>query len=399
MKEVSMSFGKQGRLWLTVFLGLLSAMAPFATDMYLPALPQLESAFQTTTSLVQMTLTATMLGMALGQFFIGPLSDRFGRRVPLLFGMAAFALSSLACVFVQDIYLFLVMRFIQGFSGASGIVISRAIARDLCDGTDLTKFFAILMAVNGLAPILSPIIGGQVLSLTSWRGVFVLLTVIGLLLFSQSVKFRESLAIELRAKDIAGGLKYFPHLLTNRYFVGHCLIQFFTFGGFFAYIAGSSFVFQNIYGISPQGYSFVFGTIGAGMMALGILPARLAGRVRDETILCVSLCLQLIAAVILLIVFLIAADSIYLTYLLLLIAIPPLSLILTTSFSLALSHQGRNAGSASALLGFFQMILGGMMTPVVGIAGSHTAMPMSIIMVIAFALSLGSFLALIKGRS
>ncbi len=376
----------QSRTWLIVFLGLLSAMAPLATDMYLPSLPAMQDAFHASTSQIQLTLTMTMAGMAIGQIIIGPLSDRFGRRRPLLISMVVFGLASLLACFVENLTPFLVLRFVQGFSGASGIVIARAISRDVCEGTELTRFFAVLMMVNGLAPILAPVIGGQVLLFASWRGVFALLTFVGIFQFVQSLRFTETLPSAERAADVLSSLKKLPSLLTNRYFVGHCLLQCFTFGGFFSYIAGSSFLFQEIYGVSAQVYSFIFGGIGLGLMAAGAIPARLAGRVSDETMLHSSLLVQFLASVAFFAA-LYLEMPIAVVLPILFLTIVPLSVLSSASFSLALAAQGKSAGSASAILGFFQMILGSAMMPLVGIAGSKSAMPMATIMLVCFLLS------------
>lgn len=176
--------GKTRIVWM-VFLGMLSAMASLSTDMYLPALPVMTGAFSVGPSLVQLTLT--MGGMAIGQLMAGPVSDYAGRRRPLVVGMLLFTLSTVGCVVSEDMFVFLVFRFVQGFTGAFGIVTARAVARDLYEGVELTKFFSLLMLVNGLAPILAPVIGGQILLWTSWRGVFVLLAVLGVLLTLSSL--------------------------------------------------------------------------------------------------------------------------------------------------------------------------------------------------------------------
>ncbi|MDD3114896.1 MAG: MFS transporter, partial [Anaerovibrio sp.] len=160
---------------MIIYLGILAAMAPLATDMYLPALPELQADFGSSTSMTQLTLTMTMLGMAVGQIFAGPISDLRGRKLPLLAGMVIFMLSSLCCVFADNIYVFLAARLVQGLAGSCGIVIARAIARDMCQGAELTTFYAVLMMVNGMAPILAPVLGGQILLLSSWHGIFVVL--------------------------------------------------------------------------------------------------------------------------------------------------------------------------------------------------------------------------------
>ena len=329
-----MTMTPKTRLFLTIFLGVMSAMAPLSTDMYLPALPELSSDFGISASVTQMTLTMTMLGMGAGQMIMGPVSDRYGRKWPLLAGMAVFALTAFGCAAVPDIHAFLVLRFLMGFAGASGIVIARAIARDVAEGVELTRFFAILMMVNGLAPILAPVIGGQVL------------------LFSD------------------------------------------FFGAFFSYIAGASFLFQNIYHVTPQTFSYIFGGIGVGLLVCGMVPARLAGRVPDVELLMFSLIVPVLGSVALLTGFLCKAPIWY-TIPVLFVTIVPLSIMGAASFSLALSRQGRNAGSASALIGFAQMILGGLMMPLVGIAGSDTAVPMGIIMLAGYTLGLLTFLVLV----
>lgn len=377
---------KRMRLFLIVFLGVMSAMAPLATDMYLPSLPELAADFQTTPSTIQLTLTMTMLGMACGQMVLGPISDRYGRKRPLLLGMIVFALTAIGCATATSIGAFLALRFIMGFAGASGIVISRAIARDVAEGAELTRFLAILMMVNGLAPIIAPIVGGQVLLFASWRGVFVLLIAVGIAQSLATLVYRETLPAKARIGEISSSFASFPSLLRDRYFRGHCLLQCFVFGAFFSYLAGSSFLFQKIYGVSPQVFSLIFGFIGIGLMLIGVVPARLAGRVADIVLLRWSVRIPLLGAVLLLAGFIIEAP-IWHTLTILFITIVPLSVMGTASFSMALSRQGKNAGSASALLGFFQMVLGGLMMPLVGIAGDQTAVPMGIIMVIGYLLA------------
>ena len=372
--------------FLTVFLGIMTAMAPLSTDMYLPALPEMSMDFGISASLTQLTLTMTMFGMALGQMFMGPLSDRFGRKIPLLCGMAVFTAASFGACLADSITIFLVFRFLQGFSGASGIVIARAIARDVAEGPELTRFFAVLMLVNGVAPIAAPVIGGQILRFADWRAVFAALVLIGMAQFVSTLLYRETLCPAERIRSVRQSFSKFPLLMRDRYFRGHCLLQLFFFGSFFSYIGGSSFVFQNVYHVSAQMYSLIFGGIGFGLFLAGMVPARLAGRVRDEKLLETSLFIPLIGSVFLLAGFLLNAPMIY-TLLVLFVTIVPLSVMGTASFSLALSQQGRNAGSASALLGFSQMILGGAMMPIVGAAGDSNPIPMAVLMLSGYVLS------------
>lgn len=275
-----------------------------------------------------------------------------------------------------------------------GIVIARAIARDVAEGVELTRFFAILMMVNGLAPILAPVIGGQVLLFSDWRGIFVLLIAVGLVQSGATMVYRETLPQEKRIAKLGASFQKFPQLLRDKYFMGHCLTQCFVFGAFFSYIAGASFLFQNIYHVTPQTFSYIFGGIGVGLLVCGMVPARLAGRVPDVELLMGSLIVPVLGSVALLGGFLCHAP-IYYTIPVLFITIVPLSIMGAASFSLALSRQGKNAGSASALIGFAQMILGGLMMPLVGIAGSDTAVPMGIIMLAGYTLGLLTFLVLV----
>ena len=180
------------KIHLAILLGFLAALAPLSIDMYLPALPTMNEEFNAGTSIIQMTLTMTMVGMAIGQLFAGPISDRFGRKYPLAVGMTFFTLSTVGCIFSDDIVHFLIFRFIQGLSGSFGIVVARAIARDIYKGAELTKFISLLMLVNGLAPILAPVIGGQILLFTHWRGIFVTLAIVGLLLILSSMAINET---------------------------------------------------------------------------------------------------------------------------------------------------------------------------------------------------------------
>ncbi len=385
---------RKSQLVLTVFLGILAALAPLSIDMYLPSLPLMPEEFGVTTSVIQLTLTMTMAGMAIGQIFAGPISDMKGRRIPLIFGMLIFALSTLVCIFATSIHVFLVFRFIQGLAGAVGIVIARAIARDVCEGPQLTKLFSMLMLVNGLAPILAPVIGGEILVFTSWRGIFVLLMIIGLMLTVAAMLFKESLRPENRISGWGSTFKSFRALITNKYFLGHCLMQCFSFAAFFSYIAGSSFIFQNIYGVSAQEYSLIFGGIGIAIAITGVIPMRLAGRVADEKLLRWSLVQSFVGS---LLIFTACWFNAPLAVLILslLVVIPMIAIMGATSFSLAMRAHGKNAGSASALIGFFSMISGSIMAPLVGIAGSANPMPMAVIMLIGEAGALLFFYVMI----
>ena len=382
------------KIRLTILLGCLTALAPLATDMYLPALPTMNNEFNVGTSLIQMTLSATMIGMALGQIFAGPISDMSGRKIPLVIGMSLFTLSSLGCMFASDIKIFLSLRLIQGLTGAFGIVIARAIARDCTSGSELTKFFSMLMTVNGLAPILAPVIGGQILVFADWRGVFATLALIGILLTVSTIRFEETLPKKLRAKNFSSSFKNFGDLTRDKYFLGHVLLQCAWFSVFFAYIAGSSFLFQDIYNVTPQTYSLIFGGLSCSLVVAGVLPMKLAGKISELKMLAWAVCQALVGGILFMLC-VIAGASIELTILSLFVMIPMGSVIGATSFSLSMRNHGKEAGAASAFLGSLPMLAGGLMTPLVGIAGNQNAMPMAIIILVGEILALVIFWKLI----
>jgi len=282
---------KLRRAQLVFILGALSAFGPLSIDMYLPALPSLSRDFGTGASQAQLTLSACLLGLALGQVIAGPLSDELGRRRPLLVGLAAYALASLLCVVAPSVYVLVALRFIQGLAGAAGIVIARAVVRDLHSGVAAARFFSLLMLVNGLAPILAPIFGGLLLRFTSWRGVFIVLAIIGtLLLLAAATGLGETLPPERRRSGgVLATITTFRQLLANRPFMGYALSCGLAFAAMFAYIAGSPFVLQEIYGLSPQLFSVIFGTNALGLVTASQINGRLVGRVPPVRLLVAGL--------------------------------------------------------------------------------------------------------------
>ncbi|RUT29901.1 Bcr/CflA family efflux MFS transporter [Paenibacillus zeisoli] len=393
----SLKLSRSRRLWMAVILGSLSAFGPLSIDMYLPSLPKLTADLNTTASLTQLTLTAFLLGLALGQLVVGPLSDVKGRRSPLMISLAVYAVCSLLCVFSPSIGVLIVLRFIQGVTGAAGIVLSRAIVRDLYSGTELTKFFSLLMLINGAAPILAPIIGGQLLRIFPWRGVFVVLTLIAIVMLA-AVYFSlpETLPKQKRA---AGGIRQtfstFGRLLKDRVFMGYTLAQGLVTAAMFGYISGSPFVMQDIFGVTPQTYSLIFAINGIGIIAASQATGRLAGRIREEKLLVVGLYMAALGAIILL-MGLILVPRLIAVLLPLFFVVASVGIVGTTSFPLAMKEQGHSAGSASALLGLLPYILGAVSAPLVGIGGSHTAIPMGVVIAIADICAIGCYYLLVR---
>ncbi|BBB91100.1 MAG TPA: multidrug effflux MFS transporter [Methylomusa anaerophila] len=384
-------------LWMAFLLGLLAAFAPLTIDMYLPALPKLGADLNAGASLAQFSLTACLLGIALGQLVAGPISDVRGRKGPLLAGLLIYVVASLSCAFAPTIWLLVVMRFIQGLAGSAGIVISRAIVRDLYSGFQMTRFFALLMLVNGVAPILAPVLGGQVLQVTSWRGIFLVLSVVGIFtLLAVSFGLPETLRAGQRSKGgINNTFRAFRRLIGNRIFMGYALVQGFALAAMFAYIAGSPFVLQNIFGVSPQIFSLLFGINSLGIIIAGQITGRLAGRIPEAQLLVAGLTIAFVGGVLLLAMIL-AGGGLYSILVPLFFAVSSVGIIGTSSFSLAMQDQAKDAGSASALIGVLSFVFGGLMAPLVGIGGSHTAVPMGIIIAFSETMAALCYLFLVK---
>jgi DHA1 family bicyclomycin/chloramphenicol resistance-like MFS transporter len=388
---------KHSKARYALVLGGLSAFGPLSIDMYLPALPTMTNDLHSSETILQLTLTAFIIGIALGQIIIGPLSDAMGRRKPLLAGLALYVIGSILCVVSPNAELLIAARVIQAFGAAAGIVISRATVRDLFSGTAMTKFFSTLMLVNGLAPILAPIIGGQILTWASWRGVFVVLTVFGAVLLAVvTIALPEPLPAELRKPARPGSiLRTYARILRDKSFIGYALASGLMFAGLFAYISGSSFVLQDIYGLSPQAFSLAFGLNGVGIVAVGQLNGLIVGRVPERTLLTVGLLASFAGGMGVLL-----ATSLHLGLVALLVPlfvlVSSIGLVMPNSSSLALADQSGNAGSASALLGVLQFVIGGIAIPLVSLGGPGTAVPMSVVMVGFSALALIAFFALTR---
>ena len=365
---------------LVLILGGLSAFGPLSMDMYLPGLPALTHDLGATASTGQLTLTGCMLGIAAGQLFIGPLSDSFGRRRPLLAGLAGYVAASLACAFAPSIAALIVLRFIQGILGGAGVVIARAIVRDLFSGSAAARVYALLMAVMGVAPVFAPLIGGQALAVTSWRGIFVILAAIGIpLLVGTLLWLPETLPPERRH---GGGLRVtgrtFWRLARDRSFMPAATSFALAAAVLFAYIAGSSFVLEDVYGVSPQSFSLVFAVNSAGLVGMSQLGGRLVARVGAGTLLRVALVGVATGSVATLIVTLVHGGLAPLLVSLVVI-ISFNGMVFPNATAVALAEQEGALGSASALLGMSQFASGAIVAPLVGLAGSHDALPMGVL--------------------
>lgn len=359
------------RLVYAITLGLLAALGPLCIDLYLPALPELARDLNTPTATAQLSLTAGLLGLGLGQLFFGPLSDKYGRIRPLLLSLVLLLIASVGCALAQDIHQLLLARLFEGLSGAGGAVLSRAIARDMYSGHELTRFFALLMLVNGLAPIAAPVMGGALMAFLDWRGLFMVIALIALMLFILArVKLHETLPVARRSQgSIFSAWAALGQVIMHRPFMGFCLTQGFMMSGMFAYIGASPFVLQQIYQLSPQAFSFCFAANGVGLIIASQVSARLCPLWGEYRVLKGGLTLALISSSSLLLAGLTAAP-LPLVLVALFFTVASNGVISVTASSLAMQSQGHRAGSASAVIGVTMFTLGGISVPVTGIGGT-----------------------------
>ena len=382
---------------LAVVLCLLTVFGPISMDLYLPVLPALTTELGATTSAAQLTVTACLLGLAVGQVVAGPISDRFGRRGPLLVGVVAYVVTSALCALSPTIPTLVAARFVQGLAGGVGIVISQAAGRDLYTGGKLVRYYGRLTVIAGLAAVVGPVLGGQLAAVTDWRGFFVLLAAIGALILLACVfVFRETLPERHRT---TGGLvqtgRDFRRLLGDRVLLGTVLISGMVSVALFAYRAGATYVLQDIYGLSPQGYSFAFGLNSLGFMLFGFGGGRLCERWSEEGTLVVGLvmCLAGAGGLLATAVFGLPVIAVILS---LFTMVGGVATITPPTTSLAMANYPDIAGTASSLLGLARFGIGGLAAPLVGLGGSHDALPLGLVTVTATLLAGVAYLATIR---
>jgi len=368
---------------LVVLLGALSTFGPLSMDMYLPGLPAMARDLSAPAWAAQLTITTSMLGLAGGQLVAGPISDTLGRRRPLLAGLAAYMVTSLLCAMAPSVWVLLVLRLAQGCAGAAGIVIARAIVRDLHEGVEAARFFAMLMLIAGLAPILAPLLGGQLLHVTDWRGIFVVLAAIGAaLLLAAWWLLAETLAEgDRHAGGLRSTLAVFGTLLRDRPFMGYVLSAGLTFAAMAAYISGSPFVLQDIHGVSPQLFSVLFAVNAGGILVASQVSRRLVPRYGPRRLLGYAV-VQCTVGGIGVLVSVVAGLGLAGLLPSLFVMVSSIGMVLPNAAALALADHPRTAGSASALLGLAQFAFGAIAAPLAGVAGSHSALPMGIVVAV-----------------
>jgi DHA1 family bicyclomycin/chloramphenicol resistance-like MFS transporter len=374
----------------------LTVFGPISMDLYLPVLPSLTLGLDAATSVAQLTITACLIGLALGQLIAGPLSDRFGRRIPLLVGLIAYVVTSLMCAVSPSIEMLILARAVQGLAGGVGIVIAQAAGRDLYSGGALIRFYGRLTVLAGLAAIVGPLIGGMLAAVADWRGLFLFLAAIGAgILLATLLGFRETLPAALRT---SGGFlqtgRDFRRLLSDRIFVGAVLVTGLANAAVFAYLAGATFVLQGIYGYSPQEYALAFGINSAGFMVFGFLAARSAERwsIRGTLIAGIVMC-GLGAGGLLLAG--LTSVPVVVVNVSLFVMVSGVAITTPPTTTLALAEYPQIAGTASSLLGMARFAFGAIAAPLVGIAGATTTLPLGLVTTTSIVLAAIAYATLI----
>lgn len=364
---------------LALILGTLAAFGPLSIDMYLPALPTIAIDFGVTTAAVQQTLSAFFIGLAVGQLFYGPISDRWGRRAPLLFGCAMYTVVSLGCALAPSVTGLMGLRFLQALGSSAGVVIGRSVVRDLFDERESARMYSFLVLVMGIAPITAPLIGGQVLAAFGWRAIFLVLAAFGLLcLLMVWFGLEESLPRAHRSASSLGHvLRGYGGLLADGRFMGFALAGGLASAAMFAYISGSAFVFIELNGVPPAHFGFYFGANAFGLIAVSQLNRRLLERYTSAHLLRLALSITAGAALLLFAATLAGIGGFPLMLVLLFITIASTGMVGPNATALAMAPYGRKAGSASALLGATQFAAGALAGALVGLLANGTALPMT----------------------
>lgn len=374
------TFNRHSKFMLIWVLAFMSALAPLATDMYLPALTEVQNAFNTTESLTQLSIASFFIAFSFGQLVYGPLSDAFGRKKPLYIGTLLYVFASIACVSVDSIYAFIFFRFIQALGGCSGVVIARAIINDKFDVKEGAAVLAIMMMVGALAPMLAPTLGGVVLEYLSWKFIFWLLFIFGFILFFMIIIFLpETSKEEYRIKfNLPSIIDNYISILKDRRFVIYVLSFSCTLACIFVYITGSSFVFREHFGLSAQKFGLVFGLNALGGTISSIINARLVRTYSPYNILQIAFFFMMVFAVLLIISGVFALPFL-LFEIFLFATMSMIGFIAPNITVLAMSRFKKKSGSASAVLGTTQFAIAGFASFMVSILGANHPAPLSIL--------------------
>lgn len=364
---------------LIVILGVMTAFGPLTIDMYGPSLPKVQHAFGSSISEIQLTLSFAMIGLAIGQFVFGPLSDVLGRKKMALILLIGYLIASLLSVFTVHLTIFLIIRLIQGLAGGGAIVIAKASIGDNYDGDELAKFLTSLMVINGIITIIAPLLGGLALSIANWKMIFIFLTIITLIvILGILLKMPVGLHQKQSQLNFKAIFKDFGLLLTKPTFVIPMLLQGLTYVMLFSYSSAAPFISQKMYHMTPLQYSAMFAINGVGLIVVSQITAIIVEKVSRYVMLIYLTIIQMLGVVIL-----IFTLTLHLPLYVLLIGffinICPVTSIAPLCFSMAMAERTGGSGNASSLLGLFQFILGGPISPLVGLNGQHDMSPYLII--------------------
>jgi DHA1 family bicyclomycin/chloramphenicol resistance-like MFS transporter len=382
--ETSASSARIG-VTLLLTLALLTGIAPFAIDLYLPAFPEMVKDLATTSAGVQLSLTTFLIGAGVGQLIFGPLSDRLGRRSPLVMGMGLYLVASVAVALAPTITVFVSGRFVQGLAGAAGMVISRAIIIDRARGAQAARYMSIVMMVSGIAPVIALVVGSMLVNPLGWRGLMWILTglvgigFVAVLLFVRETRPRALCDPGHRAAPASTA-----RALMSRAYLGNMFAYVFAFATMMAYISASPFLYQSMMGLNEIGYGLMFGLNALTLTITGAVSARLTRRFRAAALARTGLLFNLAAIVVLALLVLAGVPSIWLAVPIF-VAVGSLGLVFGSTIALALAAVPMAAGLASAILGMLQHLLAGAVAPLVGIAGADTAFPLVLTMFVASA--------------
>ncbi|OUO54208.1 hypothetical protein B5F76_03650 [Desulfovibrio sp. An276] len=376
----------------TLLLSWLTAFGPLCTDMYLPTLPDIAADLSISTALAQSSITSCLLGLALGQLFVGPISDSRGRHGVLVLSLVLYTVASFLCTQAEDGTSFIVLRFLQGFGGAGGAVLARAVCCDIFHGSKLTQYISLLMAIHSVAPILGPVVGGFLGGWAGWRSVFWVLAGIGVILTLSTLFFLpETLAKDKRVQGgVLASLANTGRLFRERAYLCYTCVQGFTMGGFFAYVSASPFVFQNVYGLSMERFSLIFAVNAIGMVCTSLLAGWLSKRLGDKRLLLAGDMARTLACGAVFYVCLVTPASPWPLMIALFAMLAMQSFTLSPSFSLAICSQSVGAGAASGILGVAVFLFGALTSPLTGLAGPQSALPLGIIVLVTGLCSLCS---------
>ncbi|HBY83667.1 MFS transporter, DHA1 family, multidrug resistance protein [Staphylococcus warneri] len=364
---------------LIIIFGVMTTFGPLSIDMYSPSLPDVQHAFSSTTSEIQLTISFAMIGLALGQFFFGPLSDAFGRKKIALTILVIYMLASLIAVFTTDLYFFLFLRLIQGLTAGGSIVIAKASIGDKFSGDEMAKFLTSLMVVNGIITIIAPLLGGFALTISTWRSIFVILTIITIIvIIGVLMKMPSTNHADRTTLNYGRIFKDFGQLLKKPSFVIPMLLQGLTYVMLFSYSAASPFITQKIYSLSPQQFSVILAVNGIGLILISQIVALLVEKLSRYTLLIYLTLIQIIG-VLLIILTLTMHWPIWMLIIAFFLNISPVTSIGPLGFALAMEERTGGSGNASSLLGLFQFILGGVISPLVGLKGQFDASPYLVI--------------------